>query len=149
MITIELQRQAPKGKAVPGVMTLPLMQGAFRCETLENADFLIPAGTYPLKMTWSPRYKKLMPEICDVPEREGIRIIGVPENFNFWGERSARVLTLKTGFSNTYEGCEREHEHSTGCVLVNILGLEAVKTLFNQRLKWYDEKEMLIEIKQD
>ena len=117
MITIELQRQVPKGKAVPGVMTLPLMQGAFRCETLENADYLIPAGTYPLKMTWSPRFKKQMPEICDVPERDGIRI----------------HLGSKP-------------EHSTGCVLVDVMGSEAVKTLFNQRLKWYDEKEMLISI---
>ena len=98
-------------------MTLPLMQGAFRCETLENADYLIPAGTYPLNMTLVAAVQKQMPEICSVPDREGIRI----------------HLGSKP-------------EHSTGCVLVNILGLEAVKTLFNQRLKWYDEKELRIRI---
>jgi hypothetical protein len=86
-------------------------------DTLENADFLIPAGTYPLRLTWSPRFKKDMPLIDEVPDREGIRI---------------------------HMGTKPEH--STGCVLVSYLALEYIKTLFNQRRKWYGESELTINI---
>jgi len=34
----------------------------------------IPYGTYELKVTWSPKFKKNMTLICDVPHFEGIRI---------------------------------------------------------------------------
>ena len=73
MTTIQLTRKKTNGKAVHGTIVLPFEQ-PIEGSTLENADHLIPAGTYPLKKTWSPRFKKMMPEICDVPERNGIRI---------------------------------------------------------------------------
>lgn len=34
----------------------------------------IPAGTYTVKMTHSPKYKRQMPEVLDVPGYSGIRI---------------------------------------------------------------------------
>jgi hypothetical protein len=34
----------------------------------------IPAGTYKVKITYSPRFKKKVPEVLDVPGFEGIRI---------------------------------------------------------------------------
>lgn len=34
----------------------------------------IPTGTYTVKMTWSPKYKRMMPEVLDVPGFSGIRI---------------------------------------------------------------------------
>ena len=75
------------------------MGETFELKTLENADYLIPEGVYPLRMTWSPRFKKMMPEICDVPGRSGIRI----------------HLGSKP-------------EHSKGCVLMeNIAALNMVK----------------------
>ena len=74
MITVTLTRQRTKGKAVFGTLTFPLeMQNGTleeKVTTLENADFLIPAGTYPLRLTWSPRFKKPMPLIDEVPDRE-------------------------------------------------------------------------------
>lgn len=85
--------------------------------TLENADYLIPAGTYPLRLTWSPRFKKMLPLIDEVPDREGIRI----------------HLGTKP-------------EHSTGCVLVQQAALDDLQILFNQRLKWYEESELRIRI---
>ena len=119
MITVTLTRQRTKGKAVFGTLTFPLeMQNGTleeKVTTLENADFLIPAGTYPLRLTWSPRFKKPMPLIDEVPDREGIRI---------------------------HMGTKPEH--SQGCVLVSALDLENIKVLFNQRKKWYDENEMRI-----
>lgn len=54
----------------------------FFCYTLEDAtrtnkikgETAIPEGTYPLKLTYSPKYKKDMPLIDDVPNFQGIRI---------------------------------------------------------------------------
>ena len=120
MLTLKLIRKSSAGKAVFGTMVLPLEQGEFVADTIENADFLIPAGKYPLRLTWSPRFKKLMPLIDEVPEREGIRI---------------------------HMGTKPEH--SQGCVLVSYLALENLKVLFNQRKKWYDEEEMQICIVDD
>jgi len=34
----------------------------------------IPYGTYELKATWSPKFKKIMTLICDVPSFTGVRI---------------------------------------------------------------------------
>jgi hypothetical protein len=36
----------------------------------------IPAGTYSVQVTWSPRFNKMLPEILDVPMFTGIRIHG-------------------------------------------------------------------------
>ena len=121
MLTVTLTRQRTKGKAVFGTLTFPLeMQNGTleeKVTTLENADYLIPAGTYPLRLTWSPRFKKPMPLIDEVPDREGIRI---------------------------HMGTKPEH--SQGCVLVSALALENIKVLFNQRKKWYEESELRIRI---
>lgn len=34
----------------------------------------IPAGTYPIRLTYSPKYGRHMPEVCEVPGYSGIRI---------------------------------------------------------------------------
>ena len=119
---ITLKRNTPSGNAVTGLLTVPAETGFCRADmivpTLENADFLIPAGTYPLDLTWSPRFKKLMPEVLDVPDREGIRIhLGsVPE-------------------------------HSQGCILVpNQLLLENIKTFINYCHKYYEDEQLNIQI---
>ena len=119
---ITLTRNTPSGNAVTGLLTIPAETGFCRADmivpTLENADFIIPAGTYPLDLTWSPRFKKLMPEVLDVPEREGIRIhLGsVPE-------------------------------HSQGCILVpNQLLLENIKTFINYCHKYYEDEQLNIQI---
>ena len=83
-------------------------------DTLENADFIIPAGTYPLDLTWSPKFKKLMPEVQDVPERTGIRI---------------------------HMGTKPEH--SEGCILVDYMTLESVKAVINSINKYTDDEEKI------
>lgn len=55
-----------------------------RCNTLEDTvrapgvkipgKTAIPAGRYEVKMTYSNRFKKVMPQIMDVPGFSGIRI---------------------------------------------------------------------------
>ena len=41
--------------------------------TLENAEYIIPVGTYPVLVTFSPRFKRMLPLIGNVPGRSGIR----------------------------------------------------------------------------
>ena len=43
------------------------------CSTLENADYLVPALIYRVAVTNSPRFKRLLPVLCQVPNRSGIR----------------------------------------------------------------------------
>ena len=117
MKIITLQRTEAYGNAVIGSMDLTFGADKVKVATLENADYLIPAGTYPLQMTWSPRFNKLMPEICEVPEREGIRI---------------------------HMGTKPEH--STGCVLVSAFGLGSVTSYINNIQKYYEGEELFIKI---
>ncbi len=44
------------------------------CVTLENQDYTIPRGRYSVDVTMSPRFKRLLPILVNVPGREGIRI---------------------------------------------------------------------------
>ena len=44
------------------------------CDTLENADYLVPALIYKIQVTMSPKFKRLLPILCQVPGRSGIRI---------------------------------------------------------------------------
>ena len=69
METIRLTRISREGKAVRGIMRVNGRDIA----TLENADYIIPVGTYPVSVTFSPRFKRMLPLIGNVPGRSGIR----------------------------------------------------------------------------
>ena len=43
------------------------------CDTLENADYLVPALIYKVQVTKSPKFKRLLPLLSQVPGRSGIR----------------------------------------------------------------------------
>ena len=154
MQTITLKRLTQTGKAVTGRIHIPFDmfmmkedEKPYEGNTLENADFIIPAGLYPLDMTWSPKFKKFMPEVKDVPEREGIRIIRAPENFNFWEERRARETYRCDEVASQSEGFERDAEHSEGCILTDLMTLECIKAFINRISKYLeDEKDIRIHI---
>ena len=120
MITVTLTRKSKIGRAVNGSITFPIGERSFSYPTIENADFIIPAGTYPLNRTWSPKFKKLLPIIEEVPEREGIRI--------------------HTG---------TKPEHSTGCVLVTPMAAANLDIMFNYIEKNYEDENVQIEITDD
>jgi hypothetical protein len=69
MEIIRLTRISREGKAVCGIMRV----NGRDIETLENADYIIPDGTYPVSVTFSPRFKRMLPLIGNVPGRSGIR----------------------------------------------------------------------------
>ena len=100
MATIRLTRISREGKAVHGIMRVNGRDIA----TLENADYIIPVGTYPVLVTFSPRFQRNLPLIGNVPRRSGIRIHG-----------------------------GTKPEHSTGCVLVsNPKDREKITEFINQ-----------------
>ena len=70
MQIIRLIRKSKDGKAVHGHMQF----GAQEIATLENDDYIIPCGTYPLRVTWSPKFKRMLPLVLNVPGRSGIRV---------------------------------------------------------------------------
>ena len=122
MIKIQLQRTRRNGKAVVGLMTIPFSNIPIKEDerdatvaTLENADYIIPAGTYPLDRTWSPKFKKLLPIVENVPDREGIRI---------------------------HRGTIPEH--STGCILTDMTGQAMLDVLFNRIENYFSDEEVFI-----
>ena len=97
----KLIREKPEGKAVRGKLYWTSHYYNHRtnqytevkhyvCDTLENADYLVPALIYKVAVTQSPKFKRLLPVLQQVPGRSGIRI---------------------------HRGTKPEH--SLGCILVN------------------------------
>ena len=122
MITITLHRNRPQGKAVTGTLSFELLNKDYDNElhqhrSLENADYIIPAGTYPVDRTFSLKFQKMLPEIQNVPERSGIRI---------------------------HRGTIPEH--SQGCILLDMRGMAELDVLFNQRNKYFEDEDIQIEI---
>ena len=83
---IRLIRNQPKGTAITGRLVI---NGRFFCNTLEHVGYQIPALCYPVRVTMSPKFRRLLPIVQNVPGRSGIRI-----------HRGSKP------------------EHSSGCVLV-------------------------------
>ena len=83
---IQLIRNKPQGNAITGRLVI---DGRWYCNTLERVGYEIPALCYPIRVTQSPKFKRLLPIVQRVPQRSGIRFhIGT------------------------------KPEHSSGCVLV-------------------------------
>lgn len=78
---LRLVRNPSLNGATIGQMTV---DDTWRCYTLEDeirppgekipARTAIPAGTYQVRLTHSPRFQKVMPLLIDVPGFEGVRI---------------------------------------------------------------------------
>ena len=115
MIDIKLIRQKTAGNAVTGTLTFPLInkEEPISVPSLENAAYLIPEGTYKVERTWSPKFKKFLPELIDVPDRFGVRI-----------HRGSLP------------------EHSRGCILLDMAGMANLNILFNQ-LDVYESDEQV------
>ena len=79
MAYYKLIRMPAEGKAVRGRLFL-VTESRFQevltpvCDTLENADYIIPALIYGIGVTQSPKFKRLLPIVRQVPGRSGIRI---------------------------------------------------------------------------
>ena len=83
---IRLIRNKPHGSAITGRL---IIDGTFFCNTLERKGYQILPLCYHVAVTQSPKFKRLLPIVQNVPQRSGIRI---------------------------HRGTKPEH--STGCILV-------------------------------
>ena len=67
---IRLIRNQPKGIAITGRLVI---DGRWFCDTLERVGYQIPAICYPIRVTQSPKFRRLLPIVQNVPQRSGIR----------------------------------------------------------------------------
>ena len=84
---IHLYRNQPHGNAITGRL---IIDGTFFCDTLERKGYQILPLYYHVAVTQSPKFKRLLPIVQNVPQRSGIRI-----------HRGSKP------------------EHSTGCILLS------------------------------
>ncbi len=77
-------------------------------------------AVYKVERTWSPKFRKFLPELLEVPERTGIRI---------------HRGTLP--------------EHSKGCILLDMTGMANLDILFNQISVFEIDEEVFITVTTD
>ena len=83
---LQLIRNQPQGSAITGRL---IIDGTFFCDTLERKGYQVLSLCYHVAVTQSPKFKRLLPIVQNVPNRSGIRF---------------------------HRGTKPEH--STGCILV-------------------------------
>ena len=123
---LKLYRNAPQGSAITGRLVI---NGRWFSNTLERVGYQIPALCYPVKVTMSPKFKRLLPLVCGVPRTDAKRREARGENQKSKvNETSAAVSpdfkhsTLDIKQSALRSGIRfhrgTKPEHSTGCILV-------------------------------
>ena len=83
---LKLFRNKTQNSAITGRLVI---DGRWFCNTLERVGYQIPAICYSVRVTMSPRFKRMLPIVQNVPQRSGIRF-----------HRGSKT------------------QHSTGCILV-------------------------------
>ena len=118
---IRLIRNKPQGHAITGRMVI---DGRWFCNTLERVGVEIPALCYHVCVTQSPRFKRLLPIVQNVPRR---------------GDKAKGDKAMRQGI-RFHVGTKPEH--STGCILVPNRAIE--KELTDLILKAQQEHEEII-----
>ena len=94
---IKLIRNQPKGNALTGRLVI---NGHWFCDTLERVGYQIPALCYHVSVTMSPKFKRRLPIVQNVPRT---------------GDKAKGDKAMRQGI-RFHRGTKPEH--STGCVLV-------------------------------
>lgn len=121
MAYYKLIRQPADGKAVRGTIYQTEHRysgsaGEYKeyltpvCDTLENTDYLVPALIYKVAVTQSPKFKRLLPLLEQVPGRSGIRF---------------------------HRGSQPEH--SKGCILVSAANEQELTARFLAEQRSHEE----------
>ena len=95
---IKLIRNQPKGNAITGRLVI---NGHWFCDTLERVGYQIPALCYHVAVTMSPKFKRRLPIVQNVPR--------LPI------ANSQSPIAYRSGI-RFHRGTKPEH--STGCILV-------------------------------
>ena len=122
---IQLIRNQPKGTAITGRLVI---NGRYFCNTLERVGYQIPALCYPVRVTQSPKFKRLLPLVTGVPRsivQNGVEVVqnGVELspaekttlNHSTQPLHHSTLSGMRTGI-RFHRGTKPEH--STGCILV-------------------------------
>ena len=118
---IRLIRNKPQGNAITGRLVI---DGRWFCNTLERKGVEIPALCYHVCVTQSPRFKRLLPIVQNVPRR----------GYKAKGDKAMRQgIRFHVG---------TKPEHSTDCILVPNRAIE--KELTDLILKAQNEHEEII-----
>ena len=104
---LQLIRNNPQASAITGRLVI---NGRFFCNTLERVGYQIPALCYHVAVTMSPKFRRLLPIVQNVPQRSGIRF-----------HRGTRP------------------EHSTGCILIPADKEKALTDLILQAQQSHEE----------
>ena len=115
---IKLIRNTPQGSAITGRL---IIDGRWFCNTLERVGYQIPALCYPVKVTMSPKFKRLLPLVCGVP----LNSSSAAPAHSLANTRSSEceIRTSEPLNSSPLRTGIRFHrgtkpQHSTGCILV-------------------------------
>ena len=118
---IKLIRNQAQGNAITGRFVI---DGRWYCNTLERVGYQIPALCYHVAVTQSPKFKRLLPIVQNVPRR----------GYKAKGDKAMRQgIRFHVG---------TKPEHSTGCILVPNRAIE--KELTDLILKAQNEHEEII-----
>ena len=118
---IRLIRNKPQGNAITGRLVI---NGRWFCYTLERVGYEILALCYHVAVTMSPKFKRLLPLVQNVPRR---------------GDKAKGDKAMRQGI-RFHVGTKPEH--STGCILVPNRAIE--KELTDLILKAQNEHEEII-----
>ena len=133
---IRLIRNKPQGNAITGRL---VVDGRWFCNTLERVGYQIPALCYHVAVTMSPKFKRLLPLVQNVPASPKSSPKG--KDFN-----SDEKLPSLQGGAGGRQGIRfhrgTKPEHSTGCILVPNRAIE--KELTDLILKAQQEHEEII-----
>ena len=109
---IQLIRNKPQGNAITGRLVI---NGHWFCYTLERVGYQIPALCYHVAVTMSPKFKRLLPLVQNVPASPKSSPKG--KDFN----SDEKLPSLQGGVGGR-QGIRFHRgtrpEHSTGCILV-------------------------------
>ena len=104
---IQLIRNKPQGNAITGRL---VVDGRWFCNTLERVGYQIPALCYHVTVTQSPKFKRLLPLVQNVPRT---------------GDKAKGDKAMRQGI-RFHVGSKPEH--STGCILVPDREIEELLT---------------------
>ena len=122
---IRLIRNQPKGIAITGRLVI---DGRWFCDTLERVGYQIPALCYPIRVTQSPKFKRLLPLVTGVPRsivQNGVEVVQNGVELSPDEKTTLNHSTQPLNYS-TPSGMRtgiRFHrgtkpQHSTGCILL-------------------------------
>ena len=113
---LKLIRNEANGSAITGRLVI---NGRWYCNTLERVGYQIPALCYHLAVTQSPRFKRLLPIVQNVPQRSGIRFHRGTKPEHSIGcilvLADNELKTTQTTISQTNTICDKENDSLARC----------------------------------